>query len=155
MQLFLIRHADAVGEIAGLPDAARALDKIGRQRARELGKRLRWHDCTPSLIWSSPTVRAVQTVEVIAGVIGWREAIDVIAALAPDGDPRDVVAMLAALPADAVVILAGHGPMLRDLLALLCPDTGGIELRRAEAVRIDNGRVRWWFAWDDEAPRSA
>ena len=153
MQVFLIRHADAVGEIAGLPDAARALDKVGRQRARELGKRLRWHDCNPSVIWSSPTVRAVQTVEVIAGVIGWREAIEVIPALAPDGDPPQVAAQLAKLPDDSVAMLAGHGPMLRELLAILCPDTGAVELRRAEAVRIDNGRVRWWFAWDDEAPR--
>ena len=155
MQVFLIRHADAVPETPALADPQRPLSELGRAQARAIGDRLRWHDCTPSQIWSSPLVRARETAALIAGVVESEVAIESIAGLAPGDDPHAVVAALRALAWDAIVMLVGHGPSLAEVGALLTGQPALGILGRAEAVRIEDGAVRWRFAWDAEAPEIA
>ena len=136
-------------------DPHRHLTPIGRRQARGIGDRLRWHDCTPTHIWSSPLVRAVQTAELVAAGLQSEVAVETMPALAPDESPRSVVAALAALPADAVVIVVGHEPGLSAVGALLVgqPDFAG--LGKAEAARIVDGALRWRFACDADAPQIA
>ncbi len=151
MQVFLIRHAAAVDETLTLRDPHRHLTPHGRTQARALGDRLRWHDCTPTHVWSSPLVRAVQTAELVVAGIGEPVAIEVVPDLAPDGNARDLVAALAKLPAAAHVLLVGHEPALSGIGIVLVGDYFKA-LDKAEAVRIDDGKLRWRFAWDAEAP---
>ncbi len=151
----MIRHAEADPETAALADPQRRLTERGRQQARAIGDRLRWHDCTPTRIWASPLVRAVETAELVARVVESVLAVEALPALAPDGDPRAVLTALDPLAGNAVVMVVGHGPSLARLGALL---TGAPELailRRAEAARIVDGTLRWRFAWDAEAPAPA
>lgn len=153
MQVFLIRHAAAVDETLTLRDPHRHLTPQGRVQARSLGDRLRWHDCTPTHVWSSPLVRAVQTAELVVAGIGEPVAVDVVMDLAPDGNARELVAALNKLPADAYVLLVGHEPALSGIGIVLVGDYFKA-LDKAEAVRIDDGKLRWRFAWDAEAPAS-
>lgn len=150
--IFLVRHAHAVDERRDLPDHARHLTLQGRAAARALGLRLRWHDCTPTALWTSPLVRAVQTAELVAAALEWEGPIETVAALAPDGMARGVVAALAALPPDSVVLLFGHEPSISSLGARLTSDDNFGALSKAQAVRIDGGIARWRFAHDDHAP---
>jgi phosphohistidine phosphatase len=152
VQVFLIRHAEAVDETLALGDAHRHLTAKGRLQARALGDRLRWHDCVPTHIWSSPRVRALQTAELVAGNLHCDTIVDVLPALAPDEDPRAVIAALASLPDDAIVALVGHEPNLSAVGALLIGQSALAGLAKAEAVRISDGAVRWRFAWDADAP---
>lgn len=152
MQVFLVRHADAVLETVTLGDPHRHLTATGRLQARALGDRLRWHDCMPTHIWSSPLVRAIQTAELITAALQSDLVVDAVPALAPDEHPRAVVAALTALGPDAIAVVVGHEPSLSALGALLIgrPEIPG--LAKAEAVRIEAGAVRWRFAWNAEAP---
>jgi phosphohistidine phosphatase len=152
VQVFLIRHAEAAPETLALADPHRYLTPDGRRQARAIGDRLRWHDCLPTHIWSSPLVRAVQTAELVARHLDTEIAVDVVPALAPDENPRAVVAALAALPAGSITVVVGHEPGLSALGALLTrqPELAG--LAKAEAVRIADGAVRWRFAWNADAP---
>jgi phosphohistidine phosphatase len=152
VQVFLIRHADAVPETPALADPQRPLSELGRAQARAIGDRLRWHDCTPSRIWSSPLVRARETAELIARGVESELAVEPIPGLAPGDDPHAVVAALRALASEAIVMLVGHGPSLAALGALLTGQPALAILGRAEAVRIVDGAVRWRFAWDADAP---
>ena len=151
MDVFLIRHAEAA-DTTPAGDAARPLTVHGRQQARALGDRLRWHDCEPTLVWTSPLVRAVQTAELVAAALGTQLAVDVEPELAPDGNAHAVAAALAQLPAEASAMLVGHGPDLAALAALLVRHPDAPRLRNAEALRLSDGRVRWRFAWNAEAP---
>ncbi|HWU85905.1 MAG TPA: phosphoglycerate mutase family protein, partial [Kofleriaceae bacterium] len=63
MQVFLLRHAEAIDETLELRDPDRHLTPRGREQARRLGDRMRWHDCAPTHVWTSPLARAVQTAE--------------------------------------------------------------------------------------------
>lgn len=152
MHVFLIRHADAVHETVAVRDPHRFLTATGRRQARDLGDRLRWHDCTPTHIWASPLVRAVQTAELVAAAIGTQVAVEAVPMLSPDENPRGVVAALGALPADASVVLVGHEPGLSAVGALLAHRPEFASLAKAQAARIDDGQLRWRFACDADAP---
>lgn len=153
--MFLIRHAHAVDEQHDLPDPARHLDLVGRAAARALGQRLRWHDCLPTALWTSPLVRAVQTAELVAAALEWTGPIETVPALAPGGSTRAVLAALTAVDPAAVVLLFGHEPSISALGARLTRDDGFDGMKKAQAVRIDGGVARWRFAHDDPAPVTA
>jgi phosphohistidine phosphatase len=152
VDVFLIRHASAIDETLELRDPSRHLTPEGRQQAQALGDRLRWHDCTPTHIWSSPLVRAVQTAELVAAGLQSKTGVEVIPALAPGESARAVLAAVQRLPADASVLLVGHEPGLSAIGALLVGSADFAVLAKAEAVRIVDGAVRFRCAWDAEAP---
>ena len=152
MQVFLIRHAEAIDETLSLRDPHHHLTAHGRAQARALGERLRWHDCEPTRILTSPLVRAVQTAELIAVALGAELLVESDLGLGPDADPRDVAQALRSSPSDAIVVVVGHEPNLSALGALLANDADFPALAKAEAVRIDDGRLKWRFAWNADAP---
>lgn len=63
MLVFLIRHAHAE---KGEPDALRPLSARGRDEARALGEQLASHETPPTLVLTSPLLRARQTAEAVA-----------------------------------------------------------------------------------------
>lgn len=154
MDVFLIRHAEAINETLEVRDPMRHLTAAGRTQATSLGDRLRWHDCTPTHIWTSPLVRAVQTAELVASGLASPIAVEVIPALAPGESARNVVAAVAGLTQDASVLLVGHEPGISGIGALLLGLSDLAPLAKAEAVRISDGQLRWRFTWDAEAPTS-
>jgi phosphohistidine phosphatase len=155
VEVFLIRHAEATPETLALSDPHRHLTAIGRDQARALGDRLRWHDCVPTHLWSSPLVRAIQTAELVAGGLACGLPVEAIPALAPTENPRDALAQLRALPAAAVVVVVGHEPGISALGALLVGEPAFVPLRNAQAARIVDGALRWRFACHAEAPEIA
>jgi phosphohistidine phosphatase len=150
--VFLVRHAHAVDETRELPDEARHLSDVGRRAARQLGMRLRWHDCTPTTIWTSPLTRAVMTADLIAAQLEWTGPIESVPALGPGGSARAVAAALAALDPHGAVVLVGHEPMLSGVGGLLTLRDDFPALQKAQAARIDGRELRWMFAFDAEAP---
>ena len=152
MQVFLVRHAEATDETLALRDPHRHLTARGRDQARALGERMRWHDCQPTHIWTSPLVRATQTAELIAAGLHADVPVEVAPDLAPEGTIRDLVAAVRALPAGSAVMLVGHEPGLSAVGALLVGDAAFAALSKAQAARIVDGILRWRFSWDAEAP---
>jgi phosphohistidine phosphatase len=149
--VFLVRHAHAVDETRELADPARHLTAEGRAAARELGRRLRWHDCTPTAIWTSPLTRAVMTAELVAQAVEWDGPIESVPALAPGGSVSDVMAALRTLDPDGTVLMVGHEPGLSGLGGLLTLRDDFPALRKAQAARIDGRELRWLFAYDADA----
>ena len=152
VQVFLIRHAEAVPETLALSDPHRNLTANGRRQAVALGDRLRWHDCVPTHLWASPLVRTIQTAELVASGLHSELLVEAMPALAPDGNPRDVVTALTALPAASIVVVVGHEPGLSAVGALLVGQPEFASLAKAQAARIVDGTLRWRFAWDADAP---
>lgn len=152
MDVFLIRHAAAIDETLELRDPMRHLTQEGRMQAVALGDRLRWHDCTPTQIWTSPLVRAVQTAELVAAALKTNVLVEAVPLLAPGESARALLAIIGALPADASVLLVGHEPGLSGLGALLAGAPDFAALAKAEAARLVDGTVRWRCAWDADAP---
>ncbi len=159
----MIRHAHAVDEAPGLPDEARHLTPEGRKAARTLGDRLKWYDCTPSAVWTSPATRAVQTAELFVAGLGWDGPVEAMPVLAPVGDARATATLIRRLPADATVVIVGHEPAISGLGGILTGRADFPALKKAQCARLDDVAaqraepsapmvLRWLFSYGDEAP---
>jgi phosphohistidine phosphatase len=164
--VFLVRHAHSVDEAPGLSDAARHLRDEGRAAARQLGERLSWYDCTPTVVWTSPATRAVQTTELLLAGLGWTGPVESVPALAPGGDVRAVREHLRPLAPDAVVLVVGHEPGISGLGSLLTARADFPALKKAQVARLDDVaaqraeppgplHLRWLFGYGDDAPAPA
>jgi phosphohistidine phosphatase len=114
MRLLIVRHAEAA---PGSPDELRSLTPEGRERARELGRRLRKQGVRPDAIVSSPLLRARETAQALD--LGEPEVDERLAPGATPFDVRD-----AALGRGALVLVVGHQPDCSRAVAVL---TGGDE----------------------------
>jgi phosphohistidine phosphatase len=152
--LFLVRHAEAVDETRALHDAERHLTAAGRAAASALGERLRWYDCAPIAVWTSPLVRAVQTAELLIAGLHWSGVIECVPALAPAGSPRGAAALVEQLEqAGGVVIAVGHEPGLSALGAVVTGRADFPALKKAQAARVETGRLKWLLSPTDEEPQ--
>ena len=119
MRLYLVRHAEAA---PGDPDELRPLTSEGREQARALGARLRSEDARPSVVLTSPLLRARETGTELA------KALDVETEpeerLAPGASVEDVRAAVEGRGEQVVAV--GHQPDCGQIAAAL---TGGPEPR--------------------------
>lgn len=153
MDIFLVCHADTE-PFAPWGDSVQPLTAQGRRQAQGLGERLRWVDCSPTHVWTSPHSYAVQTAQIVVAALGVFCELGALDELSPGGVPHDVVVATRALPAHSAVMLVGHAGVLTDVGRQAGNDTNLAAIQTAEAVRIVDGRVRWRFAWNAEAPVS-
>jgi len=119
MRLYLVRHAEAA---PGDPDELRPLTQEGREQAQALAERLRSEEAAPSVVLTSPLLRARETGGELA------KALDVESEpnerLAPGASVDDVRAAVEGRGDQVVVI--GHQPDCGQIAAAL---TGGPEPR--------------------------
>jgi phosphohistidine phosphatase len=119
VRLYLVRHAEAA---PGEPDELRSLTEEGREQARTLGERLRGEDASPSVILTSPLLRARETGGELARALDVESEPD--ERLAPGSSADDVRAAIEGRGDQVVVV--GHQPDCGQIAAAL---TGGPEPR--------------------------
>ncbi len=152
MELYLFRHGIAEDAPAGSPDSSRALTPEGRERTAAVVKMARKAGVAPSLIASSPYLRAVQTAEVAAKEFGWGGELLRLKSLVPHGNPEAVWSDIRDLRDESAVVLAGHEPLLSGLAAyLLNAPALVVDMKKSAMLRIDveglgvvaRGVLRW------------
>jgi phosphohistidine phosphatase len=119
-RLTLLRHAKASWEDPALPDRERPLNKRGQHDAPMMGQRLRAGGARPSLILTSPAVRALHTARIVAREINYpleflqREA-DLYLAT-----PEEILQVIARQDNSFKdILVCGHNPGLTELANLL------------------------------------
>jgi phosphohistidine phosphatase len=152
MELYVFRHGIAADAVAGQPDADRALTDVGRKKTAEVVRTARRAGVDPSLIVSSPYLRAIQTARIAADEFGYRGEVLRTEALVPHGTPEEVWSELRDYRDEPAVLLAGHEPLLSRLVAwLLAAPELRVDMKKAAMVRIDlenfgpapQGTLRW------------
>jgi len=107
---------------------------------------------SPTLIASSPYVRAVQTAEVAAKEFGWHGDLLRLPSLVPNSSPEAVWSDVRDLRGESSVLLAGHEPLMAHLVAyLLNAPSLIVDMKKSAMVRIDlpdlgpapRGVLRW------------
>ena len=119
MLLYLLRHGIAMDrEDPACPaDPERPLTAKGVIRTRRATKGLAHLGVSPSLILTSPYLRATQTAEIAADELSVpNSAVKLSDALEPDRSPREILEVLSDTLEDAVM-LVGHAPNLDFVLA--------------------------------------
>jgi len=119
MDIYLVRHAEALERKEGLADEVRHLTRRGRKQAAKQARRMKKNKVRPELILTSPLVRAVQTAELLAAEIGQGAVVAAHPSLAFDADAAAVVTMLREAGKLQSVMLVGHEPQLSAVAALL------------------------------------
>ncbi len=130
MQLLIIRHADAGDrDPARWPDdTLRAISPRGRKRHRKMMKRLRRRGLVPTRLLSSPWLRAWETAEVTAAILGSPAPV-ACEALTDAPDPHRLAAAIGHPGPDAIVALVGHEPWTGELASLLlCGERHGMAI---------------------------
>jgi phosphohistidine phosphatase len=137
--LTLVRHAKSSWKDNSLADRERPLNKRGKKDAPEMGRRIAAAGIRPSLIVSSPAVRAWTTAKIIADEIGYpREFLqrDKALYLASVNGILDVIAG----QDDGFnnLMLVGHNPGFTEFANYLVPGlTGNVPTAGVVSVELD------------------
>jgi phosphohistidine phosphatase len=152
MELYLLRHGIAEDAHPGGTDAERQLTDEGCEKTAAAMKLARRTGVRPTLILTSPYARARQTARIAADELGYEGALVAIESLVPHGSPQGVWQDIRDHAGEPAILLAGHEPLLSQLVAyLLDAPSLRVEMKKAALVRIDveslrgapHGTLRW------------
>ncbi len=150
MDVYILRHGIAEERRAGLAEAKRALTEKGRERLRLTLEAAARAGVKPALILTSPYVRAVQTAEMAAKILGCKK-VEKTDALLPEGTPEALWKYVRERRTADSVLLAGHEPLLSNTASFLvgAPRTvvelkkGALALIEVEDEPRPQGVLRW------------
>ncbi len=131
MLLLLIRHANAgARDPSQWPDdTLRPLTDKGRKVQTDVARFLRKRDLAPTLVLTSPWLRALQTAEITVQVARAGQQPVECEPLADDPDLSRLADHLGNQPPDAIVAMVGHSPWMEELASLLLSgSTDGIRV---------------------------
>ena len=146
MKLYILRHGIATDRDPRrfTHDSQRPLSPEGIKKTRKIAKALATLQPEFDLVLTSPYVRAKQTADMVAELLGAPAKLRLCDPLAPGGKPRELIAELRHLcQDDSRVLLVGHEPDLSRLASLLIsgrPDAD-LTLKKAGLCVLDTGEL--------------
>jgi phosphohistidine phosphatase SixA len=141
MGLLLVRHSDAAQAGGDVDDAARWLTASGRAKAASVAYALKARGIAFTQFVTSPCVRAVQTAEIFAHVLGFGGPVVTLPSLSYTVPAYQAAYDLKAL--EGHVAAFGHMPTLADTAQLLCDKPVAVAFTPSEALWIEGGRLLW------------
>ncbi|HUA82693.1 MAG TPA: phosphohistidine phosphatase SixA [Bryobacteraceae bacterium] len=138
MEVYLLRHGIAEDHAASGRDADRVLTEEGKRKLQKVMDRARKAGVNPTLILSSPLVRAIETAQIAAEALEYKSEIARSNALLPNAAPRDVWAEIRAHRDEPSMLLAGHEPLFSQTVAYLLGSTRAmVEFKKGALIRVD------------------
>jgi phosphohistidine phosphatase len=146
MKLYVVRHGPAEDQSQSARDHDRALTPSGRDRVREVARKLVALGEAPKAIVSSPLVRALQTAEIVAAHVGV-EHVETARELSPGGDALTLVRSFLAAGRRRVMVV-GHQPDLGLLVEALLDRSFPFEVMKGMVIALrlrpgEGGRLRF------------
>jgi phosphohistidine phosphatase len=141
MNIFLVRHAEAVPEEEAGSDRDRWLTANGREACRVLARLLREQRIELDALLSSPLPRAVQTAELLAAGLDHFGVISARRCFESSAQPRAGAAEVAS--AGMNVLVVGHEPSISGLGAYLLGRPAFPQFRTAQCCAIERGKPTW------------
>ena len=156
MDCVFVRHGIAVAreEWEG-KDVDRPLTEKGKRRVREVAAGLRRLDVRPTVIYASPARRAVETAQLLHGLLARPPLMQLRDELLPEASPTEVIRLIQDIPPESCVICIGHEPQLGMAASVLLSGraSASFPLKKAGACLIElpipakpgRGVLRWWL----------
>jgi phosphohistidine phosphatase len=148
MELYILRHAIAEPLTASVKggDSERKLTEEGVRKMRRAARGMKAAKLSFDVILSSPHVRAKQTAEIVADVFGLEKRLELLPALTPDGNPKELLDALSHKHGKRKrVLLVGHEPYLSRLISVLISgDTRiTIEFKKGGLCKLSAGALEY------------
>jgi phosphohistidine phosphatase len=137
MKLIFVRHAAAIERSPEIPDERRYLTSEGRVFARKTSWTMLKNGIEPSLILTSPLLRAVQTAEILAGTISFSGPLVVVDELAPGLDMPGLERIISGYRSVDELVLVGHEPDFSILVSALLGLPSGFNFRKGSAIKLN------------------
>ncbi len=152
MEILLLRHGIAADARPGEADSERALTREGKQKLRSLLRRLHKAGVRPSLILTSPYLRARQTAEIAREILAPGAMVVPARALEPAASPQQAWDEIRLYSNQPSVLCASHEPLCGRLAAYLlgAPELS-IDFKKGAMMCIEldgagprpRGTLRW------------
>jgi phosphohistidine phosphatase len=141
MEIYIIRHGDAIdrNDPQITSDAMRWLTEAGRDEVAVSSRLLAKLGVVPDLVLTSPMVRARQTAEIVADLIGPKSGPEISEHLVYGGSLAGVLEDVLQRGRPSRVVLAGHMPSVGALVGYIAwgSPENEIPFRTGEVCRID------------------
>jgi phosphohistidine phosphatase SixA len=109
LELWIMRHGEAVSPEEASSDAERSLTDFGRRQVAGLARWLQGRIELPEQIWHSPLRRARQTATVVAEELGIVDRLREVRVMSPGMSAERLLRELSAIPATPILCV-GHQP---------------------------------------------
>ena len=136
MKLLIVRHAAAIERTSSISEEKRYLTPEGRVFMRKTASTMREKGIDPSLIITSPLIRAVQTADILAETIAYAGPLVVSDEVKPGFGLRELQGLLAEFPSEGEVVIVGHEPDLSGVISTLLSLPGGFNFKKGAAVML-------------------
>ena len=136
MKLIFVRHAAAIAGSAEISDEKRFLTSEGRVFFRKTAQTMLKNGIEPSLILTSPLIRAVQTAEILADTLAFSGPLVVSDELAPGFDAPALRKLLNDYLSVDELVLVGHEPDFSNLIVTLLNLSSGFNFRKGAAIKL-------------------
>ncbi len=155
MQIYLLRHGIAEDALLGKRDAERALTLDGKKKLRGVLRRAKEAGVSPSVILSSPYLRAMETSEIVRSVLAPHAHILRCQQLVPSARPEDAWEEIRLHRDQAQVLCSSHEPLCSFLAGYLLRSPNlEIDFKKGALLRVDvenaavhpRGILRWMLA---------
>jgi phosphohistidine phosphatase len=152
MEIYILRHGIAEEAAPGMKDSDRALTSEGAAKLETVLRRARAAGVEPSVILTSPYLRARQTAEIAANALRCQPTLLDSRALVPDSSPEAVWNEIRTHKAEPQVLIAGHEPLLSAVYAYLLGEPSvQIDVKKGSLGRVDvdrfSGQPRGVLRW--------
>jgi phosphohistidine phosphatase len=119
MILYIFRHgeAEATAESPEKTDESRRLTSEGREQVKKVCEEARKLGANPTVIMSSPLVRAKQTAEIAKEIMNPKADLKIDNCLEPESEPEEVYKALSRLTRKDEFVLVTHVPILGHLIS--------------------------------------
>ncbi len=136
MKLVFVRHGAAIDKGPGVSEESRYLTPEGRVYFRKTARTMLKNGIEPSLILTSPLIRAVQTADILAETLSYSGPFLVRDELRPGFAMRSLVRLLTDYHSGDELILVGHEPDLSGIVSQLLSLPGGFAFKKGTAIRV-------------------
>jgi phosphohistidine phosphatase len=136
MKLIFVRHAEALARSAAISEEMRYLTAEGRSSFRKTARTLLRQGVEPSLILTSPLIRAVQTADILAETLEYIGPLQVRDELRPGFGLPQLQDLLNEFQSADEIVFVGHEPDLSSLVTALLSLPDGLAMKKGAAVKL-------------------
>jgi phosphohistidine phosphatase len=153
MKIYLIRHGEAIDHETNSvkTDEYRFLTSKGRLTTRKVAKNLKEELSAADKIFTSPLTRAVQTAEIIATTIKFKNDVEIANELKIGSSISQVIELIREHSTMNAIALVGHEPMMGMLVHSLSDKKDFYNFKKSGVCLIDfdvkkeHGIYKWFL----------